>query len=125
MRFLLNERARAFEEGKGGAGDEDEDRGEERPEERLFAVAVRVGFVRLGAREVNAEKKEYLVHGVSDGMTGLGEHRRAARKRAGDQFAAGDRQVRRHRGEDRAAALLARAFGSARDLCGDFTHGGK
>ena len=124
MRLLLDGRARAFEEREGGAGDEDEDGGEERPEERFLPVSVRVRFVGFGLREVDAEQKEDLVHRIRDGMAGLGEHRCAAGERAGHKLAAGDGQVSGHRRENGAPALFSGSFGGARSRRWGFGHSG-
>ncbi len=73
-------------------------------------------FIRLRAREVNADQQEYLVYSVRDGVRGLGKHGGAAGECARDELAAGDREVRGHRGEDGATALLAAVFGRRRKV---------
>ena len=97
MLVVLNRCADPFEERKRGAGDEDENRRQERPEERLLAVSVRVRFVGHGVGEVDPDQQEHLVDGIGDGVASLGQERRAARDDPGDELADRDSEIRHHR----------------------------
>ena len=99
-RLRVHQRVDALVDREAGAEHEDPDRGEQRPEVALHAVAERVLHVGrlLAARE--RRQQEELVDGVGDRVGSLGEHRRRPGQEPRDDLGDRDREVRPAGDED-------------------------
>jgi hypothetical protein len=86
------------------AGDEHEDRREQRPEEPLAPVAEGVLLVGGPGAERERDEEEELVDRVRGRVDRLGEQRGGAAQEAGDELRGGDHGVRRERDEHGRAA---------------------
>jgi hypothetical protein len=97
--------SRPWAHGEDRAGQEDDHRREERPEEALLPVPERMLLVGLALAEADRDEEQPLIHRVRHRVGRLGEQGRRAGDRARDTLRDRDRRICAYRDEHRLLAL--------------------